>query len=392
MKFRFFYFQRRIILRLFYIYLLIPHITYMKKILFFLTFTPVFCGFGQVGIGTTNPNENAALEILSSSQGLLLPRLALSGTASPSPLLTHVSGMLIYNTATAGTGQTEVIPGLYVNDGSKWIRLADQLLLLGMDDTKDEWVNGNDMILLGKLSDGIRDRPLKTEFVVLDNGNVGIATSEPIALLDIGNDQRRTGLNVQGIKIDVAAGNRASISYNNPFTINTTGANDPLTISSDKGMVFVNAKATHPGGLYLQTSSVTRLAINSNSIGNGYDGISIFDDSNEETIKFTKDGKVGIRISNPTNTLHIKADNPLRLEDLQEGSSANRILTADSLGVLTTASNTGAVVAPVGSTEERPTTPQFGMIRYNTTIGRGEMYVEDANGDGVLDDPGWRPL
>ncbi len=185
MKFRFFYFQRRIILWFFYIYLLIPHITYMKKILFFLTFTPVFCGFGQVGIGTTHPNENAALEILSSSQGLLLPRLALSGTASPSPLSTHVSGMLIYNTATAGTGQTEVIPGLYVNDGSKWIRLADQLLLMNMDNTKDEWVNTTGAVVLGKLSDGITNRPPGTEFVASDSGNVGIGLSTPTETLQV---------------------------------------------------------------------------------------------------------------------------------------------------------------------------------------------------------------
>jgi hypothetical protein len=30
------------------------------------------------------------------------------------------------------------------------------------------------------------------------------------------------------------------------------------------------------------------------------------------------------------------------------------------------------------------------MIRYNSDIGRGEMYVNDSNGDGTQGDAGWR--
>lgn len=51
----------------------------------------------------------------------------------------------------------------------------------------------------------------------------------------------------------------------------------------------------------------------------------------------------------------------------------------------------GAIQLPQGSSTERPS-PLFGMIRYNTTIGRGEMYVNDLNGDGTQGDAGWRPL
>jgi hypothetical protein len=37
--------------------------------------------------------------------------------------------------------------------------------------------------------------------------------------------------------------------------------------------------------------------------------------------------------------------------------------------------NTGALVVPVGTTVERPATPQNGMIRYNTTIPQLEVYI-----------------
>ena len=70
----------------------------------------------QVGIGTTSPNASSVLDLTSTTQGLLLPRIALTGTANATPLSGHVAGMLVYNTATV----SDVLPGLYLNDGTKW--------------------------------------------------------------------------------------------------------------------------------------------------------------------------------------------------------------------------------------------------------------------------------
>ncbi|MCH9660826.1 MAG: hypothetical protein K0U54_07930 [Bacteroidetes bacterium] len=77
--------------------------------------------FAQVGIGTTNPNPNSLLDIDASSTagGLLLPRLVLSSLTDSSPLSAHVNGMIVYNTVTIN----DVTPGLYYNDGTKWIRV-----------------------------------------------------------------------------------------------------------------------------------------------------------------------------------------------------------------------------------------------------------------------------
>lgn len=77
---------------------------------------------GSVGIGTTAPDASAALEISSTTKGLLLPRLSLAqrdaltarATAPPVP------GLVIY--------QTDNTPGLYAFDGTAWVRLgADNL-------------------------------------------------------------------------------------------------------------------------------------------------------------------------------------------------------------------------------------------------------------------------
>lgn len=79
----------------------------------------------QIGIGTTDPNPHAAIDIDGSSGGLLLPKVALQSASSHQPIGDHVIGMTVYNTATAGSGANAVTPGFYVNDGDKWIRLAD---------------------------------------------------------------------------------------------------------------------------------------------------------------------------------------------------------------------------------------------------------------------------
>jgi len=92
----------------------------MKNLLVFPVLLITYLTVGQVGIGTTNPNSDAVLDITSTTSGLLLPRLALSNTSSPSPLSTDVAGMVVYNTATAGN----VTPGFYYNNGADWIRLG----------------------------------------------------------------------------------------------------------------------------------------------------------------------------------------------------------------------------------------------------------------------------
>ncbi|MCK9420966.1 MAG: hypothetical protein M0Q38_00015 [Bacteroidales bacterium] len=77
-------------------------------------------GFSQnVGINATGaaPNTSAGLDVDFPDKGVLIPRIALTGTTSFAPLAANVAGMLVYNTATAG----DVTPGFYYNDGTKWV-------------------------------------------------------------------------------------------------------------------------------------------------------------------------------------------------------------------------------------------------------------------------------
>lgn len=72
----------------------------------------------NVGIGTNTASSDAILEVNATNKGLLMPRLNLMAASDASPLSSHIAGMTVYNTATAG----DVTPGYYVNDGTKWIR------------------------------------------------------------------------------------------------------------------------------------------------------------------------------------------------------------------------------------------------------------------------------
>ena len=77
---------------------------------------------GGVGIGTNTPNSNASLDLAAVNKGILLNRVTLAAANNPAPLTAHVAGMLVYNTATAGTSPDNVSPGIYFNDGSRWVR------------------------------------------------------------------------------------------------------------------------------------------------------------------------------------------------------------------------------------------------------------------------------
>lgn len=97
-----------------------------KLILLFVLLFSVY-GNAQIGIGTTTPNSNALLDIDATTVkgGVLMPRIALTSTSSAFPLVNHVAGMTLYNTATT-TGANRVSPGYYYNNGVQWLRLITE--------------------------------------------------------------------------------------------------------------------------------------------------------------------------------------------------------------------------------------------------------------------------
>lgn len=91
--------------------------------------------FSQVGIGTTNPQ--AALDVRSGNNGLLIPRVSLSAT-NVATILTPTISELVYNTNTSTPGANQVLPGFYYWSGTSWIRL------IASNQPSNDWgLNGN---------------------------------------------------------------------------------------------------------------------------------------------------------------------------------------------------------------------------------------------------------
>jgi hypothetical protein len=76
----------------------------------------------QVAINSTgtNPDASAGLDVSFTDKGLLIPRVALTQTTSPSPITSPATSLLVYNTATIN----DVTPGYYYWDGTKWVKIG----------------------------------------------------------------------------------------------------------------------------------------------------------------------------------------------------------------------------------------------------------------------------
>jgi len=79
----------------------------------------------NVGIGTNDPHGSARLHVDDTQRGVLIPNVALTAQNSATPIVGGAPevSLLVYNTATAGSGANAVSPGYYYWNGNRWVRL-----------------------------------------------------------------------------------------------------------------------------------------------------------------------------------------------------------------------------------------------------------------------------
>lgn len=94
-----------------------------------------------ISINTTGaaPDGSALLDVVGSSSGILIPRVALVATNNTAPISNPATSLLIYNTAVSGSGNFEVTPGYYYWDGVKWVRF-----ILSTDDISGDEGGGGE--------------------------------------------------------------------------------------------------------------------------------------------------------------------------------------------------------------------------------------------------------
>jgi uncharacterized protein (TIGR02145 family) len=141
----------------------------------------------QQGFGTNAPNPSSVVEMKSANKGVLFPRVVLTGTDDISTIPTPADHLLVFNTATAGTGAKAVTPGFYYHELTGWVRL------LGSDDVPSWHTTGNSAIadasFLGTTD--AKDLVLKTnnteQMRITASGAIGVHTSspDPSALMEL---------------------------------------------------------------------------------------------------------------------------------------------------------------------------------------------------------------
>lgn len=110
----------------------------MRKVAIFILLVSVFAlkVKAQTGIGTTTPNASAKLDVTSTTQGFLPPRVTLTGTNDNTTIknsagssVIPATGLLVYNTATTTTDPFKVVPGYYYYNGTSWVSISNGLII-----------------------------------------------------------------------------------------------------------------------------------------------------------------------------------------------------------------------------------------------------------------------
>ena len=262
----------------------------MKLLRIFLILCAIFLGaqqtYAQIKIGD-NPgtiDPNAVLDLESTNKGFLLPRM----TTVLRTAMTPSNGMMVYDTDAKCT---------YVYRATTWYSLC----------SADSLSASNGLTLVG------RDVRL--------GGTLGAATN----------------INTNG----------------NALTIQGNGTIDPLKVTGLQGGAIGDSIVTVDAATgtirkrktsdFLKSSNIDSLVwkIDGNVVDKvrNLGTISNFDlpiiTNNIEQMRVTSTGLVGIGTNAPTNKLHVNAAaDPLRLEGLQSGSSADSVMTINNTGVV----------------------------------------------------------
>ena len=225
--------------------------------------TNIFPTTGSAGIGTVAPNAKAALEVVSTTQGVLLPRMT---TAQRNAILTPPLGLLIY--------QIDGTKGLYQYNGTAWAAVTTAIGSLATKTLNNLSAVAINASLTpgttGTLDLGSATKAWRNGFF---SGSVGIGNTAPAALLDVNGDALINTVNV-GQGGGNIAGNTV-VGYQS-FLANSTGlyntAHGYQTLFSNTTGSFNNA--TGYQAMYFNTDGINNTAnggqsLFSNSLGNG---------------------------------------------------------------------------------------------------------------------------
>lgn len=226
----------------------------------------------SVGIGTSTPNSKAALEINSTTKGLLIPSMT---SIQRALIASPPDGLMVYDTD---------LHLFYHYDGSAWRKITNSTF----------WNNSS-----------------TRNYVYNTTDSIGIGTSVPTQRLDVSGNIRSRGDIVadDGITADGAVQGATLIATGNIVTGGTATVNGDLSTNSD--LIINNTTATFQlkaagenKGYFQLSGDNVRMGTNSgNSTGN-----LIIRMNGTDRVFVDQTGKVGVGITSPTEKLDVNGN------------------------------------------------------------------------------------
>lgn len=323
----------------------------------------------QTGIGTKSPDASAALEVKNKNKGILIPRIALTGTDDITTIATPANSLMIYNIGKVN----DVTPGYYYWNENTWNRL------LISDDTapSNSWLenttgkpatnNTKDIYQMGNVGIGTKTstKGIKLEVlgaVRMGGNHLGTAGTESMALgygntasgnysISLGVNNVASGISsgVSSGYLNTATGTNAIIGggqYNNATNIETTigggRSNKALGFGATVSGGIENSAYSYgewTGGLYgkgYTPDGTSKWIANDRifSVGNGQS-----ENYRSNAVTILKNGNAGFgnTATVPTERVDI-GDGNLRIRDINSvlGAPTDKIVVADPTGILKT--------------------------------------------------------
>jgi len=173
--------------------------------------------YSQIGIQTNTPDPSSALDIVSTTKGLLIPRVTLTNSlANPSPVTAPATGLMVFN-----SGANQPV-GFYYWNGSAWVPVTgaatnNSWLLLGNAGTVDgtNFVGTTDNVPLNfKVNSQKAGRISQAgmTFLGYQAGNANTSTNS-------------TGFGYQALNANIGGANNTAVGYQ-ALNTNTTGTNN----------------------------------------------------------------------------------------------------------------------------------------------------------------------
>ncbi|MGK6341464.1 hypothetical protein ACMGDK_04445 [Chryseobacterium sp. DT-3] len=302
-----------------------------KKILFLGGILCYLSVHSQIGINT--PNPQATLDVVGKPNsikimdGIIAPRIT-GAQLRAKTYTASQTGAMVYVTAadTAPAGQTADVTssGYFYFDGSlnKWQKLNTGNTAIG-DPTADAFIDdpAGTMVKLGKSSTGAA-RITNTDFVIKDNGKVGIGTSSPDSGLHL-KESSTAGSNQ--LKVE-------SVNTSSLLTLERSGVNN-LSTGTELGKISFNGRiagADHP-----------LAGIKANYWGNGSSNSSTltFSTSDRPAVLINEYGNMGIGHSNanyamsPSEKLDVDGNVRFRKVPASSLNTTDMLVALDNNGV-----------------------------------------------------------